>query len=74
MLHLVCLVPCNTLFDVVFHMPVFMGLFVEVGPYSVENKLFLGNRKKPLQVRLQKAMTSTLNEYGSDHNNNYKLL
>lgn len=29
-------------------MNTFMGLFVEIGPYSVEYKLFLGNRmKKP---------------------------
>lgn len=62
-------------------MNMFMGLFVGIGPYSVKNKLFLGKRIKEtifilldIQVWLQKAVTNTLNEYRSDHNNHSTLL
>lgn len=56
-------------------MNMFMGLFVGIGPYSVKNKLFLGKRiKETIQVWLQKAVTSSLNEYRSDHNKHSTLL
>lgn len=53
-------------------MHMFMDLFVGTGPYlGVSGKQ---DKKNPIQVQLQKAMRSTLNEYRSDNNNHSTLV